>query len=216
MYFESFSNKSKSNFPMNYLRYLPYKSHFAADVGFLISGSSRVGKTNFKQQIQFVQTVYQGLTISSVDTRIGLEVFAGGSRVQFNYRKYKDTVSLDKAMITVQYPGGGANRIGRALRNADKRLIRRSSRRKVPQILIVFVTGRSTDRVNRIARRVKRKATIIPVAVGRRPDKRLVKKLASSADNSVTGIGYRQLPSARQNLIDMIKKSKFDATIRHR
>jgi hypothetical protein len=138
-----------------------------------------------------------------------MAVFAGGSRVQFNYRKYKDTVSLDKAMLTVQYPRGGANRVGRALRNAGKRLIGRSSRRRVPQILIVFVTGRSTDRVTRIARRIKRRAKIIPIGIGRRTDKRLVKILASSVDNSVTGIGYRKLPSARQSVIDMIKKSKF-------
>lgn len=153
--------------------------------------------------------MYQGLTISSVDTHIGLEVFAGGSRVQFDYRRYKDTVSLDKALLTVQYPGGGANRVGRALRNADKRLIGRSSRRRVPQILIVFVTGPSTDRVNRITRRVKRKANIIPIGVGRRTDKRLVKKLSSTTDDSVTGVGYRQLPSVRDNVIKMIKKSKF-------
>ena len=183
--------------------------YFSADVGFLVSGSSRVGPTNFKRLIKFVQTVYQGLTISSVDTRIGLQVYAGGARVQFNYRKYKDTVSLDKAMLTVQYPKGGANRVGRALRNAEKRLIGRSARRKVPQILVVFVTGRSTDGVSRIARRVKRKANIIPIGLGRKPDKRLLKKLASSVDNSVTGIGYKQLPSTRQNVIDMIKKSKL-------
>lgn len=157
-----------------------------------------------------MRTVYQGLTVSPYDTRIGLEVFAGGARVMFDYRRYKDTVSLDKAMLTVQYPGGGANRIGRALRNANKRLIRRSSRRRVPQILIVFVTGPSTDRVGRIARRLqRRKVNIIPIAVGRRTDKRLVQKLASSVDNSVAGISYRQLPSARQNVVDMIKKSRF-------
>ena len=159
--------------------------------------------------------MYQGLTISSVDTHIGLEVFAGGSRVQFDYRRYKDTVSLDKALLTVQYPGGGANRVGRALRNADKRLIGRSSRRRVPQILIVFVTGPSTDRVNRITRRVKRKANIIPIGVGRRTDKRLVKKLSSSTDDSVTGVGYRQLPSVRDNVIKMIKKSKFIEVRQH-
>jgi hypothetical protein len=185
------------------------ESRFAADVGFLVSGSNRVGARNFKRLLVFVQTVYQGLTVSAVDTRIGLEVYAGGARVQFDYRKYKDTVSLDKAMSAVQYPRGGANRVGRALRNAEKRLIGRSARRKVPQILVVFVTGRSTDGVTRIARRVKRKADIIPIAIGRKPDKRLVKTLASSPDNSVTGIGYKQLPSTRQNVINVIKKSKF-------
>lgn len=151
--------------------------------------------------------------MSPVDTRIGLQVFADRARVQFDYRKYKDPVSIDKAMLTVQYPGGRANRVGRALRNAKRRLIGRSSRQKVPQILIIFVTGRSTDPVNSIVQRMPRRIKIIPIGVGRRADKDLIKKLASSVDNSVSGINYRQLPSARQIVINLIKKSKSSSNL---
>ena len=190
--------------------YLPFlETYFAGDVGFVVPGSRRVGSANFKRVLKFVQTIYQGLTVSSVDTRIGLEVFASGAKIHFDYRKYKDIVSLDKAMLTVQYPKGRANRVGLALSSAYRRMIRQSSRRKAPQILVVFVTSRSTDPVYRIARWIKRRVTIVPIGIGRRPDKRLVKKLASSPDNSVTGVGYRRLPTARQNVIDIIKKSEF-------
>ena len=183
--------------------------NLAADVGFVVCGSRKVGKRNFKRLLTFVRSVYQGLPVSWYDTRIGLVVYSTGAKVQFNYRKYKDIVSLDKAMASIQYPGGRGNRVGRALRITERRLLQRSSRLRVPKILVVFVVGRSTDQVRRIARRVQRTAHVIPVGLGRKPDKRLVKTLATKPDRSVSGVRYRQLPSTRQNIVDMIKASKL-------
>ena len=181
---------------------------FSADVGFLVGGSDTIGEPNFKVVLDFVKSVYQGLTISPDDTRIGLLVYSVGVKIQFNYKKFTDTVGLDKAVGAVAFLGGGGNNVGKALRAARRRLIKKSSRRKTPQILVVFVAGKSTDKVKKIARRLKKKVTIIPIGVGGDVDKRLVRTLASSADASIAGVDYPQLSSSRQDVVDMINKGE--------
>lgn len=172
----------------------------------MVCGSASVGQANFNLILEFIKSVYQGLTVSSDDARVGLVVFADGVAVPFNYRKYKNTVELDKAIGAVQYPGGAGNRIGRALRKARGRLMRKSSRRNTPQVLVVFVADKATDKVKKIAGILKKKVAIIPIGVGGNSDKRLVRTLASSAGSSMAGVDYPQLPAARQDVVDMINK----------
>lgn len=174
----------------------------------MVGGSDTIGEPNFKVVLDFVKSVYQGLTISPDDTRIGLLVYSVGVKIQFNYKKFTDTVGLDKAVGAVAFLGGGGNNVGKALRAARRRLIKKSSRRKTPQILVVFVAGKSTDKVKKIARRLKKKVTIIPIGVGGDVDKRLVRTLASSADASIAGVDYPQLSSSRQDVVDMINKGE--------
>ena len=174
----------------------------------MVGGSDTIGEPNFKVVLDFVKSVYQGLTISPDDTRIGLLVYSVGVKIQFNYKKFTDTVGLDKAVGAVAFLGGGGNNVGKALRAARRRLIKKSSRRKTPQILVVFVAGKSTDNVKKITRRLKKKVTIIPIGVGGDVDKRLVRTLASSADASIAGVDYPQLSSSRQDVVDMINKGE--------
>lgn len=113
------------------------------DLGFLIDGSSSVGRKNFRLVKNFIKKVANSFTISSQYVRVGIVLYSSGRKLEFGFNQYTRPRQLQRAIRKMQLPGGGTL-TGLALQFTAKKLFATSNRKKT---LIVLTDGKSGDPV---------------------------------------------------------------------
>ncbi|KAM5165680.1 vitrin isoform 2-T3 [Mantella aurantiaca] len=135
----------------------------AADIGFVIDGSSSVGTGNFRTVLQFIANITSEFEISDTDTRIGAVQYTYEQRLEFGFDKYSTKQDVVNAIMRIGYWSGGTS-TGAAITYANEQLFSKSKPNK-RKILIVITDGRSYDDVRAPAAAAHRNG-IIAYAVG--------------------------------------------------
>uniref|UniRef100_A0A803J6S3 Cochlin n=1 Tax=Xenopus tropicalis TaxID=8364 RepID=A0A803J6S3_XENTR len=135
----------------------------AADIGFVIDGSSSVGTGNFRTVLQFIANITNEFEISDTDTRIGAVQYTYEQRLEFGFDKYSTKQDVMNAIMRIGYWSGGTS-TGAAITYASEQLFSKSKPNK-RKILIVITDGRSYDDVRAPAAAVHRNG-VIAYAVG--------------------------------------------------
>ncbi|XP_054370277.1 vitrin isoform X5 [Molothrus ater] len=118
----------------------------AADIGFVIDGSSSVGTGNFRTVLQFVANISKEFEISDTDTRIGAVQYTYEQRLEFSFDKYSTKQDVLNAIKRISYWSGGTS-TGAAISYASEQLFSKSKPNK-RKIMIVITDGRSYDDVS--------------------------------------------------------------------
>ncbi|XP_032912558.1 vitrin isoform X3 [Catharus ustulatus] len=118
----------------------------AADIGFVIDGSSSVGTGNFRTVLQFVANISKEFEISDTDTRIGAVQYTYEQRLEFNFDKYSTKQDVLNAIKRISYWSGGTS-TGAAISYASEQLFSKSKPNK-RKIMILITDGRSYDDVS--------------------------------------------------------------------
>ncbi|NWX31313.1 VITRN protein, partial [Notiomystis cincta] len=118
----------------------------AADIGFVIDGSSSVGTGNFRTVLQFVANISKEFEISDTDTRVGAVQYTYEQRLEFGFDRYSTKQDVLNAIRRISYWSGGTS-TGAAISYASEQLFGKSkpSKRK---IMILITDGRSYDDVS--------------------------------------------------------------------
>ncbi|XP_069625236.1 vitrin [Ranitomeya imitator] len=135
----------------------------AADIAFVIDGSSSVGTGNFRTVLQFIANITSEFEISDTDTRIGAVQYTYEQRLEFGFDKYSTKQDLVNAIMRIGYWSGGTS-TGAAITYASEQLFSKSKPNK-RKIMIVITDGRSYDDVRAPAAAVHRSG-VIAYAVG--------------------------------------------------
>uniref|UniRef100_A0A8C4T6L2 Cochlin n=1 Tax=Erpetoichthys calabaricus TaxID=27687 RepID=A0A8C4T6L2_ERPCA len=117
----------------------------AADIAFVIDGSSSVGTGNFRTVLQFVANVTKEFEISDTDTRVGAVQYTYEQRLEFSFGQYNSKPELLNAIKRINYWSGGTS-TGAAITFATEQLFSKSKPNK-RKIMIVITDGRSYDDV---------------------------------------------------------------------
>ncbi|NXB45871.1 VITRN protein, partial [Leucopsar rothschildi] len=118
----------------------------AADIGFVIDGSSSVGTGNFRTVLQFVANISKEFEISDTDTRIGAVQYTYEQRLEFSFDKYSTKQDVMNAIKRISYWSGGTS-TGAAISYASEQLFSKSKPNK-RKIMILITDGRSYDDVS--------------------------------------------------------------------
>ncbi|NXO33502.1 VITRN protein, partial [Locustella ochotensis] len=118
----------------------------AADIGFVIDGSSSVGTANFRTVLQFVANISKEFEISDTDTRIGAVQYTYEQRLEFSFDKYSTKQDVLNAIKRISYWSGGTS-TGAAISYASEQLFSKSKPNK-RKIMILITDGRSYDDVS--------------------------------------------------------------------
>ncbi|NXC08254.1 VITRN protein, partial [Orthonyx spaldingii] len=118
----------------------------AADIGFVIDGSSSVGTSNFRTVLQFVANISKEFEISDTDTRIGAVQYTYEQRLEFSFDKYSTKQDVLNAIKRISYWSGGTS-TGAAISYASEQLFSKSKPNK-RKIMILITDGRSYDDVS--------------------------------------------------------------------
>ncbi|XP_068088064.1 vitrin isoform X2 [Hyperolius riggenbachi] len=135
----------------------------AADIGFVIDGSSSVGTGNFRTVLQFIANITSEFEISDTDTRIGAVQYTYEQRLEFGFDKYSTKQDVVNAIMRIGYWSGGTS-TGAAITYASEQLFSKSKPNK-RKIMIVITDGRSYDDVRAPAAAAHRNG-VIAYAVG--------------------------------------------------
>ncbi|XP_063773985.1 vitrin isoform X2 [Pseudophryne corroboree] len=135
----------------------------AADIGFIIDGSSSVGTGNFRTVLQFIANITSEFEISDTDTRIGAVQYTYEQRLEFGFDKYSTKQDVVNAIMRIGYWSGGTS-TGAAITYASDQLFSKSKPNK-RKIMIVITDGRSYDDVRAPAAAAHRNG-VIAYAVG--------------------------------------------------
>ncbi|NXK59877.1 VITRN protein, partial [Sylvietta virens] len=118
----------------------------AADIGFVIDGSSSVGTGNFRTLLQFAANISKEFEISDTDTRIGAVQYTYEQRLEFSFDKYSTKQDVLNAIKRISYWSGGTS-TGAAISYASEQLFSKSKPNK-RKIMILITDGRSYDDVS--------------------------------------------------------------------
>ncbi|XP_066452017.1 vitrin isoform X3 [Eleutherodactylus coqui] len=135
----------------------------AADIGFVIDGSSSVGTGNFRTVLQFIANITSEFEISDTDTRIGAVQYTYEQRLEFGFDKYSTKQDVVNAIMRIGYWSGGTS-TGAAITYASEQLFSKSKPNK-RKIMIVITDGRSYDDV-RAPAAAAHQSGVIAYAVG--------------------------------------------------
>ncbi|KAM6922164.1 vitrin isoform 6-T6 [Lycodopsis pacificus] len=117
----------------------------AADIAFVIDGSSSVGTGNFRTVLQFVANITREFEISDTDTRVGAVQYTYEQRLELGFGQYNNKAELLNAIKRINYWSGGTS-TGAAITYAAEQLFSKSKPNK-RKIMIVITDGRSYDDV---------------------------------------------------------------------
>ena len=155
---------------------------------FVIDGSSSIehyGRGNFKRCLNFIKQVQSSFAISADKTRVGVVLFSSRARTVFSLDTYSDSIAIGTAIDKIRYPRGGT-KLGRALQLVQNDVFRKA-RKAVPKVLIVMTDGRSADRVEAPAQRLKATgATLFAFGIGKRYDRKQLERMASDKKHLIT------------------------------
>ena len=159
------------------------------ELGFLLDGSASVqfyGENNFQTIKDFAKNLTGLFSVSNSHTRVGVFVYSTNSTLVFPLNQYSSHNTIQQAIDTIAYPGGGTF-TGQALNESVTKLFNSSIvRANVSKILVVVTDGVSTDDVTVPSALLNDNGVIsFVVGIGKDYDRSQLTQIALAVDKHV-------------------------------
>ncbi|XP_058844205.1 collagen alpha-1(VII) chain-like isoform X2 [Acipenser ruthenus] len=153
----------------------------AADIVFLVDGSSSIGRINFREIKSFMEGIVAPFVsvVSETGVRFGTVQYSDDSRVEFTLSQFLNGSQVLSAVRNLKYKGGNT-RTGAGLKYVADNFFRPTLiRRDVPKIAILITDGKSQDNVEQVSQKLQSQ-DIKMFAVGiKNADQRELNQVAS-------------------------------------
>ncbi|KAK5612077.1 hypothetical protein CRENBAI_000744 [Crenichthys baileyi] len=128
----------------------------AADIVFLIDGSSSIGRANFLQVKGFMAGIVKPFasSVSESGIRFGVVQYSDTSRVEFTFNTHLTGIDVVNAVENINYKGGNT-RTGAGLKYVSDNFFNPASTRDVPKVTILITDGKSQDQVQEPAQKLR-------------------------------------------------------------
>ncbi|KAG7283236.1 hypothetical protein CRUP_004978 [Coryphaenoides rupestris] len=159
----------------------------AADIVFLVDGSSSIGKNNFLQVKSFMVGIAKPLAgyVGQTGIRFGAVQYSDTSRVEFTFTTYLNGTELLSAIAALNYKNGNT-RTGAGLKFVADNFFNSATSRDVPKIAILITDGKSQDSVQGPAQKLRGQGVVV-FAVGiKSADKNELALIASEPSRDFT------------------------------
>eukprot|EP00062_Callorhinchus_milii_P019991 gi/632975158/ref/XP_007904071.1/ PREDICTED: LOW QUALITY PROTEIN: collagen alpha-3(VI) chain [Callorhinchus milii] len=139
------------------------------DIFLLIDGSNNVGNVNFPLVRDFIQRIIENLDIDDGVVRVGVAQYSDNTNVEFYLNSYSKKSEVLNHVERLRLKGGSTLNIGSAMDFTFKNLLINSTGSRkdegVPQILVVFTAGKSSDSLTNVKQALM-EGGIISIGVG--------------------------------------------------
>uniref|UniRef100_A0A671R313 Collagen, type VII, alpha 1 n=1 Tax=Sinocyclocheilus anshuiensis TaxID=1608454 RepID=A0A671R313_9TELE len=128
----------------------------AADIVFLVDGSSSIGRANFVLVKNFMAGIVKPFArvVGPSGIRFGTVQYSDTARVEFTFTTYLNGTELITAIDNINYKGGNT-RTGAGLKYIADNFFSPSSLRDVPKITILITDGKSQDSVQEPSQKLR-------------------------------------------------------------
>lgn len=181
------------------------------DLVVLIEGSFNTKPEDFERVKEIVKTICYSFDVSQNGTHVAMAVYAGETRIIFNFETHYDFQGMDEAINAVsQVPG--ASMAGSALRDIKTKIFDQNARQAVPKVLITVMTGKPDDEIERAVNELKM-TCVLMFALGLTSSYSPQSlNLASGEPHSeyvLTSETFPEASSVGQKMADKVKKGKL-------
>jgi len=116
------------------------------DIVFVVDESGSITLANFNLTKSFLSQLVDRLDIESGRTRVGLVTFASGVGTGFNLSSYQTIASMQSAISSLSYAGGGTNTAA-ALAYVRTTMLTPAAgdRGDIPNVVVVLTDGQSNN-----------------------------------------------------------------------
>ncbi|KAM9408211.1 uncharacterized protein col7a1 [Pholidichthys leucotaenia] len=159
----------------------------AADIVFLVDGSSSIGRKNFLQVKGFMAGIVKPFasSVSESGIRFGVVQYSDTSRVEFAFTTHLNGTDLVNAIQNLNYKGGNTH-TGAGLKFVADNFFNPESSREVPKITILITDGKSQDSVQDPAQKLRSQGVHV-FAVGiKSADRNELDQISSSPNSDFT------------------------------
>ncbi|XP_026069082.1 collagen alpha-1(VII) chain-like isoform X1 [Carassius auratus] len=128
----------------------------AADIVFLVDGSSSIGRANFVLVKNFMAGIVKPFAraVGPSGIRFGTIQYSDTARVEFTFTTYLNGTELITAIENINYKGGNT-RTGAGLKYIADNFFSPASIRDVPKITILITDGKSQDSVQEPSQKLR-------------------------------------------------------------
>ncbi|KAL0978337.1 hypothetical protein UPYG_G00169230 [Umbra pygmaea] len=128
----------------------------AADIVFLVDGSSSIGRANFMQVKGFMAAIVKPFAsyVGPSGIRFGAVQYSDTSRVEFSFTTYLNGTELVRAVENLNYKGGNT-RTGAGLKYVADNFFNPNSARNASKVCILITDGKSQDNVRDPAQKLQ-------------------------------------------------------------
>ncbi|KAG7326181.1 hypothetical protein KOW79_009582 [Hemibagrus wyckioides] len=128
----------------------------AADIVFLVDGSSSIGRTNFALVRSFMAGIIRpyAKAVGAAGIRVGAVQYSDTARVEFTFTTYLSGTELLSAIENLNYKGGNT-RTGAGLKYIADNFFNPRTTRNVPKLAILITDGKSQDSVQEPAEKLR-------------------------------------------------------------
>ncbi|KYO29739.1 collagen alpha-1(VII) chain isoform B [Alligator mississippiensis] len=130
---------------------------YAADIVFLVDGSSSIGRANFRMVRAFMEDLVRPFVhvVGEKAVRFGVVQYSDDPRVEFRFSDYSNGTAVRKAIQQLSYKSGNT-RTGAGLRYVTDNFFSPAQiRQSVPKVCILITDGKSQDDAEQPATRLK-------------------------------------------------------------
>ncbi|XP_068598196.1 collagen alpha-1(VII) chain [Brachionichthys hirsutus] len=159
----------------------------AADIIFLVDGSSSIGRANFLQVKGFIAGIIKPFadSVGELGIRFGAIQYSDTSRVEFTFSTYLSGTELVKAVKSLNYKGGNT-RTGAGLKFVADNFFSPTSSRDVPKITILITDGKSQDSVLGPAQKLRSQGVYIFAVGVKSADRNELAQISSQPSSDFT------------------------------
>ncbi|KAM9799444.1 uncharacterized protein col7a1 [Syngnathus typhle] len=159
----------------------------AADIVFLVDGSSSIGKVNFLQVKGFITGIIKPFAsaVGQAGIRFGAVQYSDTSRVEFTLTSYLNGTELVKAVQNMNYKGGNT-RTGDGLKFLAANFFNPTYSRDAPKIVILITDGRSQDSVLEPAQKLRSQGVHIFAVGVKSADSKELAEISSKPSSDFT------------------------------
>ncbi|KAK2499530.1 hypothetical protein MC885_016479 [Smutsia gigantea] len=130
---------------------------YAADIVFLLDGSSSIGRNNFREVRGFLEGLVQPFVgaASAQGVRFAVVQYSDDPRTEFGLDALGSGSDVIRAIRELSYKGGNTRTGAAILHVADHVFLPQLARPGVPKVCILITDGKSQDLVDAAAQRLK-------------------------------------------------------------
>jgi len=170
------------------------------DFFFILDSSSSIKKTNFQYVREYVIGLVATMPIGQDLTRVGILTYNNDVIHRIRLSDFNKKSELIQAIKDIPYEGRGT-KTNKAIKFAvDEALTEANGDRPdVPTFVLVITDGRATDDVSVDSPRLREKAAVVAVGVGKRIKKAELELIAGSPEQVYMVADFRSLAQSSSN-----------------
>ncbi|XP_048455106.1 collagen alpha-3(VI) chain-like isoform X2 [Rhincodon typus] len=178
------------------------------DIVFLIDGSTKAG-SSFRSVREFLKGLIEQLNVGLNRNRVAVVQYSKGPKVEFLLNTYSNKDDVLDAVGKLKPMGGRMLNTGAALNYIIRNVFTTAagSRRdaNVPQLLVLLISGKSSDNIKEAAGALKRAAIVAFVIGAMDADGKETHEIAYSSNLLFAVHDFQSLPDIQNELLQPLK-----------